>query len=55
MLEGELAGAIENLEQANIQINNLSKQKNELTLQLSENKLNSSSKDQEKSNFWRIS
>ena len=48
MLEGELAGAIENLEQANIQINNLSKQKNELTLQLSENKLNSSSKDQEK-------
>ena len=48
MLEGELAGAIENLEQANIQINNLLNEKNELTLQLSENKLNSSSKDQEK-------
>lgn len=48
MLEGELAGALENLEQANNQINNLIKEKNELTLQLTENKLNSSSKDQEK-------
>lgn len=46
MLEGELADALEDLDQANNQINSLLEDKKQLTDQLANNKANSSSEDQ---------